>query len=258
MKLTEIIRLALIALTLSTGVAYAEGTSSKDNQEKSKFSIGLAYIGGDSIYSNVKFRSTVMPSISYKSETLTIGFFEGLVYKFFNGDKASISAAITPKGRPYKSTRSANLTGMKRDMYYDGSLNTSYSISRGLTAKLKLAAEVTNKFNGNSADLSLSQFVPIAGQPVIIQAGAKWYGRKQANYLYGVNASEVIGGQRALYAPGSVTVPYLSINTFYPITKQTSVFANANVNFLPNNVVNSPIVDDRSSVSIVAGLNYNF
>ncbi len=258
MTLTGIIRLALIALVLSAGSSYAEGASSGNTEKKSKFSIGFAYIGGDSIYSNVKFRSTIMPSISYKSETLTIGFFEGLTYKFFNGDKATISAGITPKGRPYKSTRSASLTGMKRDMYYDGSLNASYTISQGLTAKLKLATEVTNKFNGNSADLSFSQFIPIAGQPIIFQAGAKWYGSKQANYLYGVNASEVIGGQRALYAPGSVTVPYLSINTFYPITKQTSLFANANVNFLPSNVVNSPIVDDKSSISAILGLNYSF
>lgn len=257
MKHFRIIRLGIISLALAASSAYAEGTRTADVEEKSKFSIGLAYIASGSIYSNVKFRSTIMPSISYKSKNLTIGFFEGLAYKFFNGDKTSISAAITPKGRPYKSTRSANLTGMTRDMYFDGSLNTSYKISRGLTAKLKVGAEVTNKFNGNSADLSLSQFVPIASQPVIIQAGAKWYGSKHANYLYGVNPSEVTG-QRALYAPGSVTVPYLSINTFYPITEQTSLFANANVNFLPSNVVNSPIVDDSSSISIVLGLNYSF
>jgi len=257
MKITAIIRFGLLALVLSAGSSYAEGASSGNTEKKSKFSIGFAYIGGDSIYSNVKFRSTIMPSISYKSETLTIGFFEGLTYKFFNGDKATISAGITPKGRPYKSTRSASLTGMKRDMYYDGSLTTSYKISRGLTAKLKLATEVTNKFNGKSADLSFSQFVPIAGQPIIFQAGAKWYGSKHANYLYGVDASEVTF-QRAQYAPGSVTVPYLSINTFYPITKQTSLFANANVNFLPSNVVNSPIVDDKSSISAILGLNYSF
>ena len=249
MKLIEILGLAVIALSLSVSAGYTE--------EKPKFSIGLAYIGGGSIYSNVKFRSTIMPSVSYKSDTLTIGFFEGIAYKFFKGNNASVSAAITPKGRPYKSKRSTDLTGMKRDMYYDGSLNASYTISQGLTAKLKLATEVTNKFNGNSADLSFSQFIPIAGQPIIFQAGAKWYGSKHANYLYGVYLNEATG-KRAQYAPGSVTVPYLSINTFYPITEQTSLFANVNVDFLPANAVNSPIVEDKSSVSAILGLNYSF
>ena len=142
-------------------------------------------------------------------------------------------------------------------MFYDGSFNASYTISRGLTAKLKLATEVTTKFNGNSADLSFSQFIPIASQSVIFQAGAKWYGSKHANYLYGIYLNEATG-QRAQYAPGSVTVPYLSINTFYPVTKQTSLFANVNVDFLPANAVNSPIVEDKSSVSAILGLNYNF
>lgn len=249
MKLIEILGLAVIALSLSVSVGCTE--------EKPRFSIGLAYIGGSSVYHNIKSRSTIMPSISYKSDTLTIGFFEGIDYKFFEGNNASVSAAITPKGRPYKSTRSADLTGMKRDMYYDGSLNASYTISRGLTVKLELATEVTNKFNGDSANLSFSQFIPISGQPVIFQAGAKWYGSKQANYLYGVYTSEVTG-QRAQYAPGSVTVPYISTNTFYPITKQTKLFANVNVDFLPANAVNSPIVKDKSSVSAIVGINYSF
>ena len=117
MKFIETLYLAVITVLLLATVSYAES--------KPKFSIGLAYIGGGSIYSNVKFRSTIMPTISYKSETLTIGFFEGLAYKFFDGDTVSMTAAVTPKGRPYKSTRSANLIGMKRDMYYDGSLEAS-------------------------------------------------------------------------------------------------------------------------------------
>ena len=249
MKLIKILGLAVIALSLSVSAGYTE--------EKPKFSIGLAYIGGGSVYSNVKFRSTIMPSISYKSDTLTIGFFEGITYKFFEQNNASISVAVTPKGRPYKSKRSTDLTGMKRDMYYDGGLSASYTISQGLSAKLKLATEVTNKFNGNSADLSFSQFIPIAGQPVIFQVGAKWYGSRHANYLYGVYPSEFTG-QRAQYVPGSVTVPYLLINTFYSITKETSLFASVNVDFLPDNAVNSPIVADKSSVSAILGLSFSF
>ena len=45
--------------------------------EKSKFSIGLTYVGGASVYSNVENVSAVMPSISYHSGHLSISFQEG-------------------------------------------------------------------------------------------------------------------------------------------------------------------------------------
>ena len=240
---------------LATGLGLFVGTSHA--QEKAQVSIGLAYIGSDSIYANVPFKSAVMPAISYKSDTLNLSFQQGAAYRFINDETLAISAAIIPRFRPYKSTDSADLSGMTRDMYFDGALNASYKISRGLSAQFKLGTELTNKFNGNFLDLSLSQFIPMAGQPIILKAGATWYSSARANYLYGVNASEATG-QRAEYAPQSVLLPYISVNKIYSLTKQTSLFANVNVKFLPNKVVNSPIIKANTSVSSILGLNYSF
>ena len=257
MTLTGIIRLALIALVLSAGSGYAEGASSGYTEEKSKFSVGLTYVGAASVYSNVGNVSAVMPSISYDSGNLSISYQEGLAYQFFDGEKVKMSASVAPRNRPYDSSRSADLTGMTRELYYDGALKVSYEISRGLNAKFKFATEVTDKFNGNLADISLSQFIPILGQPVIFQGGAKWYDSNRANYLYGVKASEATM-QRVQYAPGSVTTPYVSISTFYSLTKKTSLFANVNSSFLPSNAVDSPIIEGKNYLYTVLGINYNF
>ena len=240
---------------LATGLCLFVGTSHA--QEKSQVSIGLAFIGSDSIYANVPFKSAVMPAISYKSDTLNLSFQQGAAYRFINDETLAISAAIIPRFRPYKSTDSADLSGMTRDMYFDGALNASYKISRGLSAQFKLGTELTNKFNGNFLDLSLSQFIPMAGQPIILKAGATWYSSARANYLYGVNASEATG-QRAEYAPQSVLLPYISVNKIYSLTPKASLFANVNMSFLPTKVVNSPIINGSTSVSTVFGLNYSF
>jgi outer membrane protein len=231
--------------------------STSHAQEKAQVSIGLAYIGSDLIYANVPFKSSIMPAISYKSDTLNISFQQGAAYKLINDETLTISAAIIPRFRPYKSTDSADLSGMTRDMYFDGALNASYKISRGLRAQFKLGTELTNKFNGNFLDLSLSQFIPMAGQPIILKVGATWYSSARANYLYGVNTSEA-NGQRAEYAPQSVLLPYISVNKIYSLTKQTSLFANVNIKFFPSKVVDSPIINGNASVSSVVGLNYSF
>ena len=249
MIINRLIGLVVLTLSLSVSAGYAD--------EKSKFSAGLTYVGSASVYSNVKNVSAVMPSISYNSGNLSISFQEGLAYQFFDGEKVKMSASVAPRNRPYNSSRSADLTGMTRELYYDGALKASYEISRGLNAKFKFATEFTDKFNGNLADISLSQFIPILGQPVIFQGGAKWYDSNRANYLYGVNASEATV-QRTQYAPGSVTTPYVSISTFYSLTKKTSLFANVNSSFLPSNAVDSPIVEGKNYLYTVLGINYNF
>jgi outer membrane protein len=249
MQIKRLIGLVALTLSFSVSASYAD--------EKSKFSVGLTYVGAASVYKNVNNVSAVMPSISYESGDLSISYQEGLAYQFFDGEKVKMSASVAPRNRPYNSSRSSDLTGMTRELYYDGALKVSYEISRGLNAKFKFATEVTDKFNGSLADISLSQFIPILGQPVIFQGGAKWYDSNRANYLYGVKASEATV-QRVQYAPGSVTTPYVSISTFYPLTKNTSLFANVNSSFLPSNAVDSPIVDGKNYLFTVLGINYNF
>lgn len=250
---TNVILYATVATSLLVGsTAYAEEAS-----EASEFSIGMVYVGGASVYSNVKSTSALMPSISYQSDTLSVSVQEGLAYKFMVDEAAELSFSVAPKFRPYKSSDSSALTGMTRAMYFDGAVNASYKLSHGLTANIKLATELTNKFKGNSANLALSQFVPIFGQPLVFQAGAKWLDAKRANYLYGVRASEATS-LRTEYAPGSAILPYLSVSTFYSLTEQTSLFANLNANFLPSNLVDSPIVSRKRSVSSVLGLSYSF
>ena len=249
MKTNRLIGLVALSLSFSVSDSYAD--------VKSKFSVGLTYVGAASVYSNVGNVSAVMPSISYNSGNLSISYQEGLAYQFFDGEKVKMSASVAPRNRPYNSSRSADLTGMTRELYYDGALKASYEISRGLNAKFKFATEVTDKFNGSLSDISLSQFIPILGQPVIFQGGAKLYDSNRANYLYGVKASEATV-QRVQYAPGSVTTPYVSISSFYSLTKKTSLFASVNSSFLPSNVLDSPIVDGKNYLYTLLGINYDF
>lgn len=247
---TNLIMWAIAATSLLSGAtAYAE--------EASEVSIGMIYVNSASVYSNAKSTSAVFPSISYESDTLSVSVRNGLAYKFINGERAEISFSVAPTFSPYESSDSPDLTGMTRPLYFDGSVNASYKLSRSVTAKAKFATELTNEFNGHSADLAISKFILIFGQPLIFDAGAKWLDAKKANYLYGVNASDVIDS-RAEYAPGSATLPYLSVYTFHPLTKQTSVFAYVGADFLPSNLVKSPIVSRKRSVISVLGINYSF
>ncbi len=249
MKTKAILSAATTAFILSTPTLQAnQGTG---------FEVGLVNVGGSSIYAGKDNASATMPSIAYKAGQLSVSVQEGFAYQLRDDETLELSVAIKPNFKPYKASDSSSLTGMNRDMYFDTTLNAGYTLGRGLTLNLNFATELTNRFNGNAIDASISQFFPVLGQPVIFSAGAKWQNAARANYLYGVNASEATGS-RAQYAPGAATTTYLGVSTFHSFSEQTSMFVNLSANYLPSNVSNSPIISKTKTVSSVIGFSYSF
>jgi len=245
---------SIICALATTALVTSTFANANDN---SSFDIGLVSVNGGSIYEGAKSTSAVMPSISFESDILSVSVQEGLEYQLSNDGALKLTGAILPNFRPYKSTNSASLAGMTRKMYFDASVTAAFTLARGLDAKLSMATELSNQFNGNAIDASISQFVPVMGQPIIFGAGLKYQDASRANYLYGVKASEATG-QRAQYDTGSATSTYLSVSTFHSFTQQVSLFVSANASFLPSNVSNSPIVSKKRTVSSVIGLSYSF
>lgn len=225
-------------------------------EESSKFSVGLASINGSSIYSNTKTSRIIMPSLSFETDKININVQNGFTYKIVNDQSTKFNVSLTPNFKPYSSNDSTDLIGMERNMYVDGLISVSRELSRGLSAKLVVGTELTGRFNGSTANMSLSQFIPINSVPVIFSFGSRWYDQKRANYLYGVYSTEATG-LRANYELNSVFVPYISINTFYSISENTRFFAGLNANFLSNEISNSPIVSKKNQMSVIMGLTYN-
>lgn len=225
-------------------------------EESSKFSVGLASINGSSIYSNTKTSRIIMPSLSFETDKININVQNGFTYKIVNDQSTKFNVSLTPNFKPYSSNDSTDLIGMERNMYVDGLISVSKELSRGLSAKLVVGTELTGRFNGSTANMSLSQFIPINSVPVIFSFGSRWYDQKRANYLYGVYSTEATG-LRANYELNSVFVPYISINTFYSISENTRFFAGLNANFLSNEISNSPIVSKKNQMSVIMGLTYN-
>lgn len=92
---------------------------------------------------------------------------------------------------------------------------------------------------------------------MFIEAGAVWQDADLAGFLYGVSAAEATTG-RAAYAPGDVVVPYLSISTAVPITDSVSAFAAVTADFLPEEVADSPIIDEDIGGGFIFALTYNY
>ena len=146
--------ITFVLLSPSFSVAEEEAVQ---RQHNSKFSIGAAFINGDSIYSSERSKSRLIPYLSYESKKIRVSVQEGLTYQLISTPKVSFDASISPNFKPYEAKDSKSVNGMRREMTFDGSLSTSYKLARGLTAKVKLSTEVSNEFSGSAAIISISQ-----------------------------------------------------------------------------------------------------
>ena len=227
------------------------------SQSGSQFSIGFGYINGDSIYSDGKSKSRIVPYLSFESERILVSVQEGLTYQLMDTPNLSFDVSLSPNFKPYESQDAPSLVGMKREMTIDGSISSSYKVTRGLTAKIKLTTEVTNEFKGTGADVSISQFIPISGIPVIFKAGSSWYDENRAEYFYGVYESEATDF-REQYDPGPVLIPYLAISSFYTLSPKANLFGTVSSTMFPDKIASSPVVEKELSVNVVIGMGYKF
>ncbi|MEL0326790.1 MAG: MipA/OmpV family protein [Burkholderiaceae bacterium] len=227
------------------------------SQDAKYFSIGAAFISSGSVYSGVSSSSRFSPSISYEDENYKISVQDGVAYKLVDNESSKLTASLSPNFKPHDSSDSTVLAGMSRKMTLDAKLSGSIDIVRGTALKVSYSSELTNEHGGSLLDLAVSQFMPIGGQPMIFSLGTRQHDSKLALYQYGVKTSEATLNRLA-YAPGTTNVTYVSLNTFYDLSRSISAFLNVSANFLPNNAKNSPIVSKGETISALAGISYRF
>jgi len=63
---------------------------------------------------------------------------------------------------------------------------------------------------------------------------------------------------RAAYAMDTTITPYVGVSTFFNISERTNGFVRFNMDFTPDEVLNSPIVSEKRGASILAGIAYQF
>lgn len=233
------------------------GFSAAAAQGADKYSIGVSYILGESIYEGARSNTLLAPSLSYEDGPLKIGLPEGISYQIYEFNNIKFVTSLKPNFAPYSPNDSSNLNGMKRHETLDLNLSTSFDIVRGSTVNFSYGSELSNQHNGNLANISFQQFIPVAGLPIILSAGSKWQDSKRSSYFYGVYKSEE-RSDRSEYIPSDSNIYFASLSSFYSITDSLGLFGNFSFDFLPAELRDSPIVGEKISFNTVVGIGYSF
>lgn len=80
----------------------------------------------------------------------------------------------------------------------------------------------------------------------------------RAEYYYAVSHSESASSGLSYYSPSGAFTPYASIEASVKVNDLVNVFASGNVNFLSNEIKDSPMVDENNIYGITLGVTYSF
>ena len=233
--------------------------SAIDAQDRSEgFSVGVGFAAESGTFVGEDNTTIGLPILRYESEAFSIGLPDGLRVTLFRQESLRVSAVVTPRLSGIDSSDAAELGGFDRQITADGGFQFRYDLAERTELNLRAVTELTDEHGGSEVGLSVSQRLPVGGFPLRLGAGLTWQSEELASYRFGVSAADAAASTFAEYDPGDIVFPQISVSTAIPLNERVSVIASLRADLLPDEVADSPIVDEDVSIGAFFGLSYNF
>lgn len=250
--------LVLIPLTCATAFANTASDTTINVDDKIGLSVGINVIAGNSPYDVDDNNVTVLPSVFYDNHKI---YARGskLGSYIVKDDKNEFAAFIQPSGNTFDpDDAKAPLSGLD-ERKWSGMVGLEYMRTTPYGAfRGQIARDVLGNSEGTVAKLSYLAKVTKGDLTVYPSAGVEWVNDTYNQYYYGVSSDESTRTGIKTYSPDSSISPFLSINAFYDINKDWSLFLGQNISYLADEQNDSPIVDNRTNYRTTLGVMYNF
>ena len=144
-----------------------------------------------------------------------------------------------------------------RDASADAGLEVIWKGKYGVLSTQALG-DIGNASDAATAKVNYQYFWRLDNQwTVIPNVGATWLSEDRADYYYGTLDSEVVRGVEK-YRPGSVVIPHVSLGLHYDINKKWQTSALVTYKMLPDDIKDSPIIDEDGETSFFLGVSRKF
>jgi MipA family protein len=107
--------------------------------------------------------------------------------------------------------------------------------------------EVTGRHQGYELRSAVAAPLLQSKQSLVVNGGLTWKSAKTVGYYYGV---------KGLYEPGAALSPFVKLSYGVPLSERWTFSAFVHYEYLDNDIVDSPIVEDRGVVTAFAGFNF--
>lgn len=248
MKIKLILTALLIFIIATPALAQKQPTK--------HWMLGVGGNYSDSIYRGVDNEFSLMPLISYRGERF---FLQGprLGYKIFKGDNFSIALIGNYRMQGYDSSDSSYLSGMDdRDSTLEAGATATWDASFG-KLQLGILSDLQNNHGGYQIRLSLSKRYRYGKWSVTPSLATLWQSSDMSDYYYGVTATQATVERPAYDAEGAL-IYRGGVALNYMLTRSLVLTSRISATFYPDEINNSPIVEDEFSTRAFLGLGYRF
>ena len=244
MRLAASAFLTLIALATTSAVA----------QEGFSFGAGVSissspYVGEDT-------QARAVPILRYQGDGWRIGT-DGAALDLYSTAPLSAQAILLPRFTALDDPDSDELDGIDREITLDGGLSFSYALGERTSVSAILLQELTGEHDGQEVDLSVSTGFALGALPLNVTGGMSWKSSGLGSYLYGVERDESTDGRSDYEVGGSIT-PYVSLSSGFALSEAAQLVGSVKMEFLPEDVSDSPIVDEDTVTSGFVGVQLSF
>ena len=226
--------------------------------ERGRLGVGAGVIGRSSPY--VGSDTTVLqpiPAITYNGERLQwLG--PNVQYGLIGTGRWRLAASASYRIGVYEESDSPALSGLDdRDSTLMAGLGLRYEIPGGVNFLLRYEHDVLDKIGGGTATARISKGFQAGWFRIAPQLQLNWLSADLTNYDFGV-PPDAVAPTRPAYSTGSSISYEAGVASFIELTEEWRIILSLSAEFLPDEIVNSPIVADDRIIKGFAAITYVF
>ena len=226
--------------------------------ERGRLGVGAGVIGRSSPY--VGSDSSVLqpiPAITYNGERLQwLG--PDVRYGLLGTGRWRLAASASYRVGVYEEDDSPILAGLgDRDSTLMAGLGFRVEIPGGVNLLLRYQHDVLDRIGGGSATARVSKGFQAGWLRIAPQLQVNWQSSELTNYDFGVPPGAATPG-RPEYRTGSSISYEAGFGSFIELTEDWRIVLSLSAEFLPDEIVASPIVDDDTVIKGFAAIAYVF
>ena len=223
---------------------------------------GLAVAAGQNPYKDYDTMVMPIPVIQYQKDRFYFDSFKvGVNVVNQESTKVDIHTSYLPlefKGSKTDDKQLKKLDRRKSTLLSGAGISHQFSQQK-TTVKASLSADILDNSNTVLGEVALNHHFQITEKAVVIPTiGVLWANKKHNTYYYGVSSKESTKTGISQYKADSSAHPYLGIHLHYGLKENIALFASGRVDFLSDQVKDSPMVDRSTITAIAVGATYSF
>ena len=224
-----------------------------------ELSLGLLGVYSSSPYKGHDDTILPFPLISYEGERF---FFRGVGggVHIWKDENQELLVGLSYAGMQFDHSKTDD-NRLKRldDRYSTVTVDAYYSLRTDWgNAGVKASQDILGNSEGFVVDLWYKHPFSVGQLTVVPGIGMQWDSERQADYYYGVSASESRKSGLEEYDAKNAVSPYLSLDINYALTDNWNLTAGGKMLFLSDEIQDSPMVDDSKQFDASVGVVYSF